>query len=404
MRMRNVLAAVLVSVAALAARAESVDVDGVTLGAMTERADAVVVAEAAEAPADGRAWRLRVVEVLRGALDGPDVDVDVRAGAYAHHRPAPLPLRAGRPYLLFLEARTGRGGVFTPLELPWAARDTTDAGVAALLDYTRRYASAFRLDGTLERPRDLVQLLVESLGARASGVPACAGRDLLRHAELVPLLTDAQRRAVDAAVAAPRKADADLAAILDAAGVAGTPACEPALVARLLDPATRHLRMNVTAALRRHARPETVGLLASKLDGADPAQRADLVNALGRLDRAETAPFLLDALSDAESPVRVEAAHSTGLLARAVRAPKPGVDVEAPREKLTAAEAPLLAALAAAKSETEQRALAWALAQIDTQEAWTGLKRLRDEAKDARVRELCAYYLLHPRVELILER
>jgi hypothetical protein len=43
------------------------------------------------------------------------------------------------------------------------------------------------------------------------------------------------------------------------------------------------------------------------------------------------------------------------------------------------------------------------MAQIDTDEAWTALKALRDESADARVRELAAQVLLRPRVELILE-
>lgn len=403
MKMRKVLAAFVVAAAAFAARAESVDADSVTLGAMAERADVVVVARApdAEAPAGaGRGTPFEITERLRESKPVAGLRV-VFPSSLAAGPPKTIVL-PGRSYLLFL--RSLGGGEFEPVALPWGMRDTSEADVAPLVEYTRRYAASLAADGSVAKPADLVALLVESLASRSSGVPTCAGRDLVRHAELVASMADSQRLAVDAALAGPRKADADLAAIIDAAGVAGTSASDAALVARLLDPAARGLRMNVSAALRRHARVEVVGLLASKLDGATAAQRADLVHALGRLDRPEAGPFLVKALADPEADVRVEAAHSTGLLARAVRAPKEGADAEAPREKLTAAMAPLLAALAASKGETEQRAFVWALAQIDTQEAWAEMKKLRDEAKDARVRELCAFYLLHPRVELILER
>ena len=105
----------------------------------------------------------------------------------------------------------------------------------------------------------------------------------------------------------------------------------------------------------------------------------------------------------AEPDVRVEAAHSLGLLARVVRAPRPGADPEAPREKLGDALNPLTAAVAVARTEHEKRALVWALAQIDVADSWAALRALRDEAADARVREIAAQYLSHPRVELILE-
>jgi HEAT repeat protein len=272
-----------------------------------------------------------------------------------------------------------------------------------LVEYARRYAATLTKDGAVANAPDLAALLVESLSSRASGVPACAGLDLVRHEELVAALTPAQREAVDAAVAVPRKADLDLAAVVDAAGVAGTNASDATLVARLLESSTRALRLNLTAAMRRHARPELVVLLASKLADATPQQRADLVNAMGRLDRREAAPHLAKALDDAEKDVRVEAAHSLGLLARAVRAPAEGTDAEAPRDKLAAALAPLVTAAGAAKTEHEKRAACWAIAQIDTAESWAALKKLRDEAADPRVREIAGQYALRPRVELILE-
>jgi len=390
--------AVLVAVLATAAQAESVDVDSVSVGAMLERSDVVVVADASAAAAaadDGRTWTFRVTESLRPGAAPVEVRVVLRGSDAA------ATVRPGASHLLFLTAATG--GAYRPTAVPWGVRDATAGDVKPLVDYARRYAAALGPDAAVAKPADLAALLVESLASPASGVPACAGRDLVRHQELVEKLTPAQRQAVDAALARPRKGDLDLAGIIDAAGVAGTAASDEVLVARLVDPATRHLRLNVASALRRHARPELVDVLALRLVGATDDQRADLVNALGRLDLRAASPHLVKALRDASPAVRVEAAHSLGLLARVVRAPKPGVDVEAPRDKLDDALKPLTDAVAAAKTEREKKSTLWALAQIDTADAWTALKALRDEAADGRVRELAGYFVLHPRVELILE-
>jgi hypothetical protein len=399
---RLLLAAATLAALAVSAPAESVDVDSVTLGSMTERCDLVVVADAASFTTDAggaRTWTFRVVEALRPTTAAGEIRVELPGGPRA--AASADAVRSGAPHLLFLVASTG--GAYRPIALPWGVRDAGDGAARPFVDYARRYAAALGPDGAVAAPSELLALLVESLASAAGGIPASAGRDLLRRQDLVPRMTPAQRQAVDAALARPRKGDLDLAGIVDAAGVAGTAASDELLVARLLDPATRHLRLNVTAALRRHARPELVALLAAPRPDATPVQRADVVNALGRLELRDAAPHLVAALSDESSSVRVEAAHSLGLLARAVRAPKPGVDPEAPREKLDDALRPLTEALAAAKSASEKKAALWAMAQIDTDEAWTALKALRDESADARVRELAGEVLLRPRVELILE-
>jgi hypothetical protein len=388
--------AVLLALAAASASAESVDVDSVTIGAMLERSDVVVVADAAAAvAADGRTWTFRVTETLRASEPPGEVRVVLRGSD------ASAAVRPGASHLLFLTAATG--GAYRPTAVPWGVRDAADGAVKPLVEYARRYAAALGPDAAVAKPADLAALLVESLASPSSGVPACAGRDLVRHQELVEKMTPAQRQAVDAALARPRKGDLDLASIIDAAGVAGTSASDEVLVARLVDPSTRHLRLNVTAALHRHARPELVDVLARRLVDATDDQRADVVNALGRLDLRAASPHLVAALRDASSAVRVEAAHSLGLLARVVRELKPGVDVEAPRDKLDEALKPLVDAVAAAKTEREKKSELWALAQIDTPDAWTALKTMRDESTDGRVRELAAQYVLRPRVELILE-
>jgi hypothetical protein len=401
MRTRRLLCALALVAAAAVADAGSADLDAITLGAMAERAQVVALADAvsSEPAKDGSpVWTFRVAEAFRAPQGATTVRVTMTGGPAS---PFASAVKPGASHLVFL--RTRSDGAYEPLELPWGLRDATAPDIAALVDYTRRYVRALAADGTVARPGELAALLVESLGSAASGVPFSAGRDLVRHEEIVSALTPAQRAAIDAALARPRKADQDLAAVIDAAGVAGTTASDDTLVARLLDPQTRTLRLNVTAALRRHTRPELVALLAKQLSAADARQRADLVNALGRLEQRAAEPHLTKALEDTESSVRVEAAHSLGLLARAVRAPRAGVDPEEPREKLATALAPLTRAVAAAKTDPERRALCWALAQLDTQEAWSALRDLREKAIDARTRELAAWSLLHPRVELILE-
>jgi hypothetical protein len=388
--------------AAFAARADSVETSSITLGAMAERADLVVVADAAPEPVtkDGRVvWTFHVSESLREPKAAPDLRVVLAATAAG--KTPDVVVQPGVSHLLFL--RSLGGGDFEPVAVPWGLRNATDAEVRPLVDYTRRYAAALSGGGAVAKPADLAALLVESLASRSSGVPFCAGLDLVRHEEIVAALTPDQRETIDLALARSRKGDMDLASIIDAAGVAGTGASDALFVARLLDPATRHLRLNLTAALHRHAKPSLVTKLADKFADATPQQRADLVNALGRLDLRDAEPHLLKALADTEPDVRAEAAHSLGLLARAVRAPKDGGDVEAPREKLSDALDPLVAAVAAAKTEHEKKSLCWSIAQIDTADAWAALRKLRDEAEDPRVRELAGNYVLHPRVDLILE-
>ncbi len=392
---------VVVAAAALAARGESVDLDSITLGAMTERADLVVVADATAATTTGdvQTWTFHVTEALRAAAARVDVRVVLPAGPRAGS--AANAVRPGASHLLFLVSASD--GAYRPIAVPWGLRDATDGAVRPMIDYARRYAAALGPDGAVAHPVDLLALLVESVASPSAGIPACAGRDLVRHQELAEKLTPAERQTVDAALARPRKGDLDLAGIIDAAGVAGTSASDELLVARLVDPATRNLRLNATAALHRHAGPALVLLLAARLVGATPQQRADLVNALGRLELREASPQLTASLRDDATDVRVEAAHSLGLLARAVRAPRPGADVEAPRPKLDEALRPLLAAVDAAKTDAEKKSALWALAQLDTADAWSALKRLRDESPDERVRSVAAQYVLHPRVELILE-
>ena len=378
-----------------AARAGSVETDAITVGSLTEHADLAaivrVVGEETAAAGDTPVWRVVVEELLRGPETDGEIAVLIPAGR--------APVAKGGRFLAFL--RRTEGG-WMPEALPWAFRTVAEQGIPALAWYARGYAACLGADGRVVRTEALAEHLVAALGSTSSGVPFCAGRDLLRHDDVVAALTADQRGRVTDALRGSRKPDDDFASIVLAAGPCGGPGTDELLVARLLDPSLRTQRLSLTTALRRRASPSLAKLLASQLAGADAAQRADVANALGRLDLADAAPALLTLVRDEDRAVRIEAAHGLGLLARAVRAPRPGADPDAPRPKLDAALAPLVAVVGVATTENERRAALWAIAQIDTPTAWDALRGIAKDHADPRVREIAADVLAHPRTALLL--
>lgn len=395
--LRRLAAAVLCTAAAIVsvARAESVDADTVTAGALTERADAVVVAEVVGTPERADAaetWTFRVTDSIRGGEAGASLRVTVPSGR--------APVAAGGRFLAFLR-RTGSG--WEPLELPWSVRATAEPVVPALADHVRAYARCLDGSGRVSDPAALAKLLVDGIGSSVSGLPSSAGRDLVRHEELAPHVTAQMRAGILAALASSRRPDNDRAAIVSAAGVYPGDGADGALVSVLRDPESRNLRRHVTGALRRIATPRVVALLAESIEKADAALRADLANALGRLDLREAEAPLLRLLADDDASVRFEAAHGLGLLARAVRAPRAGEDPAAERPKLSTALAPLVTALGRATDDAAKRAALWAIAQIDVQDAWAELRRQSESAADLRVREIAKQVLARPRTALLPE-
>lgn len=398
------------------ARAETQEIDAITIGAMTESATIVAVVGAAEAipsSVEGvRSFRFRVEESIRGSERDAVIRVDLpESAAVAASAP-------GGRFLVFLRASAGgsasgggAGGiaVLAPVSVPYGFRPLAESGVKPLADYARAFAACLSASGEVAEKAAFVELLVGGLESSASGVPFCAGRDLVRHAEVWPLLTPQQRDRVAAAVATQRKADDDLAAIVLAAGRVGGPAADATLVARLLDPSSRNLRRHVVEALSNRASPDLAATLAARIDAfpgdSGAPRRADLANALGRLGLRATETPLLRLLADTAPEVRLEAAHSLGLFARDVRAPveaAPGA-AEAPRPKLDTSLAPIVAAFDRATAEAERRALLWAVAQIDVADAWAFLRRTAKEHPEPRVRDLAQQYLDRPRVGLLLE-
>ncbi len=391
------------------ARAETQEIDAITIGSMTESATIVAVVGAAEAlpsSVEGvRSFRFRVEETIRGGERDSVIRVDLpESAALAASAP-------GGRFLAFLRAAAGEA--FVPVSAPYGFRPLAESGVKPLADYARAFAACLSATGEVAEKPAFAELLVGGIESSASGVPFCAGRDLLRHAEIWPVLTPQQRERVAAAVATPRKADDDLAAIVLAAGRVGGPGADATLVARLLDPASRNLRRHVVEALSNRASPDLAATLSARIEAfpgeSGAPRRADIANALGRLGLRGAETPLVRLLGDASPEVRLEAAHSLGLLARDVRAPAdatPGA-AEAPRQKLDTALAPIVAAFDAvtdrASAEAERRALLWAVAQIDVAEAWAFLRRTAKEHPVPRVRDIAQQYLDRPRVGLLLE-
>lgn len=380
------------------ALAETNEIDAVTLGALSETAGAVVVATVTDAATvagnESPVWSLRVDEAILGATKDAVLRVRVAPGR--------APVAKGGRFLAFL--RPEGDGAWTPLALPWSLRATAEDGTAELIAYVRGYVACLGADRRIARPEELAAFLVASLASDAGGVPFCAGRDLVRHAdELRAAVTADQRDRVTAALAKPRKPDQDLVSIVLASGPFGGAGADDALIARLLDPRTRPLRRHIVRSMAVRASAGLAAKLAARVSGADPAQRADIANAIGRLDQPEAATTLLALLRDDVPAVRVESAHGLGLLARAIREPQPDVDPDAPRPKLRTALAPLLAAVAAGTTENERRATTWALGQIDVPEAWEALRGLTTGSPDLRVRELAQRVLDRPRSALLLE-
>lgn len=378
------------------ARAGSAETDAITVGSLAERAELVavirIVGPDATPGAGADAWRAAVEERLRGPAADAEIVVRVAAGR--------APVARGGRFLAFLRRADD---AWTPESLPWGFRLVAEDGVPALVDYARGYAACLDDVGRVAAHDALAEHLVSGLGSASGGVPFCAGRDLLRHDELHPLVTPRQRDRVTDALRTSRKPDADFASIVLAAGACGGPGTDDLLVERLLDASLRSQRRNVVAALRRRATPALAKLLSSKVGSADAVQRADLANALGRLDLADAAPALLGLVRDDDRTVRIEAAHGLGLLARAIRAPRAGDDPEAARPRLDAALAPLVALAESAPTENERRAALWAVAQIDVQDAWAALRRIAKEHAAPRVRELAQRFLEQPRTSLLLD-
>jgi hypothetical protein len=408
MRRTTLLPLLLLALCALlpssVARAESRETDAITLGWMTEHSDLVAVL----APtSDGDARDVRRVEsIVRGSLA---VVGDVVALVARDDDALP----AGRT-LAFL---VRRDATWVPVSGGHALKGIPDDGTeSALLAHTRSYASFLDDEGRVARGDAQHAFLLRELASPESGLPFSAGRDLVRHRELLTSVTTDERHAATAPLMIDRKADQDLASLVRVAGVMGDERATARLVSILLAPTTRTLRTHLSWALVQRASlpdADVIDRLDAALGEASPAQREDVCVALGALCEAGTpdapraeAP-LTTLLRDPARPVRAVAAHGLGLLARAVRrAPAPGeAEPQGGRAHLSNALEPLRRTVVDADTSNERRAALWAIAQIDTAEAWAQLDAFaNDAAADDDVRAMATQYRRAPRTALVLER
>ncbi len=391
----------LLSLAALAAlscvrvaSAEVYPAETLAFGYLVEHADAVVVATPIDDRSEGDRgvhWiTLEVEESIRGPL-----------------------VRMERVTLLFQDLGAG---------LPYALRERHLAFLRALPateGQPRRWAL---LSGELGiRPvpasgpvarfpglcRDIAEVLDDAAGYRAllvrgiededPGMAWSAATDLVRHAEMHAALTpDEQTRIVSAFERQPIGKETKKALAL-AAGATLHPSAAPALVASLLLPRAREIRIEVGEALRRLGSPHAVALLVQALEQAESEQAVNLLNALGTMApaAAPAAEAARGRVLDPVRAVRIEAAHALGLVVREQHRANPSVRLRGREDLLTA--------LAKAGTGNEQLAVVWALAQFDEPAAYEALETLAASDERPLVRQAAERYLANPRLSLVLE-
>jgi hypothetical protein len=399
-RAAALLAAGLLAAAALPARAETRDPRTVTLGWMTEHADAVVLGRAAEERVlDDRGLRREldfvVDESLRGAATAGTTAVIVHEGLGE----AP-PWKAGAVHLAFLKAVTVPAGTPARWSLVSGAFSLkpipAEGPEARFPAEVRALAACLGADGSVAKPEALRDRFLAGMGEEDPGLAWSAAVDFVRHEPLHGTLTPEHRARVLAAFRRQPFGKQAKPALALAVAATRDPAAARTLVEGLDDPRARPARVEIAEALRQLADPGTAKLLVSRLPEAGPAKRADLLRVLGLAGAVDGAPAARERLADPVAEVRVEAAQAVGLLARAAREREPGSSVpgRAELEKVVAPEA---------AGANELRAALWALAQLDDAEAWAALRRLAAEDARESVRRDAERYLKRPRQSLILE-
>jgi len=382
------------------ALAETHDPRTITLGWMTENADAVVLGRAAEERLlDARGARreldLLVDEGLRGPVAAGTTVVIVHDG-----RGEDAPWKAGAVHLAFLRSvpvPPGAPARWAPVSGAFAVRAIPAEGPEARFPAEARVLASF-LDGEgrVAKPDALREHLVAGMEDEDPGFAWCAATDFVRQEFLHAGLTAEQGARILSAFRRLPVGKATKEALALAVSCTRDPAAARTLVEALDDPRARLVRVAVGEALRRTASPGTATLVAAGLAEAAPAKRADLLRVLGLAGALDGAPVARERLADASPEVRTEAAQALGLLARAAREKDPGAR-PAGRAELERVVS------AAAAAPNEARAALWALAQLDDPEAWAVLRRLAAEDPREDVRKHAERFLRSPRQALILE-
>jgi HEAT repeat protein len=375
---------------ATAVGAESYAPHTITLGYLTEHAEAAVTVTAGTESALGEdRWRVAftIGDVLRGDVEGATLEIERRASEEAYP--------VGTKYLAFLRRveRDDWTG-WRPLTRTFGMRPLPEAGPET------RFPGIVRdLASTLGEGRDvrdrvrLRALLVQGMADLDAGIAWSSAMDFVRHTELHEGLSAEQRATILGAYRRQPIGKMTKRALAYAVAETRDPKAGDLLLESLQDPRARLIRGAVAEALRRLADPSVPGKVVEQLKGADAERRVHLFTVLGRLGAKVGVEAAVAHLDDPAPRVRLVAAHALGLTARAVRADDPRVRVGG-LEKLKAW-------LAAAKTENEIRACLWALAQLDAPEAYDVLRTARDDERDV-VRRYAASYLRFPRQSLLL--
>jgi HEAT repeat protein len=393
-------AAALLALAAAPARAETHDSRTVTLGWMTENADAVVLGRAADervldARGDRRELDLLVDESIRGSVAAGTTVVIV----YEGHGEA-MPWKAAGVHLAFLKAARvppGAPARWLPLSGAFSVKPIPAEGPESRFPAeVRTLASLLDAEGGVAKPDALRDHLVAGMEDGDPGFAWTAAMDFVRHAGLHAGLAREQGARIVAAFRRQPVGKRTKEALALAVACTKDPAAARSLVDALDDPRARLIRVSVAEALRRLGDPGAPKLLLAALADAGPGKRADLLRVLGLIGAVEAAPVARERLADQIPEVRTEAAQALGLMARAAREGDP------------AARLPGRAELEKVASSTEAagneaRAALWALAQLDDQEAWAALRRLAAGDPREDVRRHAERYLRNPRQSLILE-
>ena len=382
----------LVALLALAAAvgAETHDSHTITLGYLTEHADAAVTLTAGTETAIGDdRWRVvfAIGDVLRGQVEGATLEIERRASEEAYP--------VGTKYLAFLrrverEEWTGWRPVTTTFgmrPLPEAGPETRFPGIVGDL------ASTLGEGPEVRDPVRLRALLVQGMADADAGIAWSSAMDFVRHTELHEGLSAEQRATILDGYRRQPIGKMTKRALAYAVAATRDPRAGDLLLESLQGPRARFIRGAVAEALRRLADPSVPGKVVKQLEGADAERLVHLFTVLGRLGAKVGVEAAVAHLDDPAPRVRLVAAHALGLTARVVRADDPTVKVGG-LEKLESW-------LAAAKTENEISACLWALAQLDDPEAYDVLRTARDDEREV-VRRYAASYLRFPRQSLIL--
>jgi HEAT repeat protein len=372
------------------ARAESRAEEDVTPLALVRRSAIVVVARgAANAPeaVAGTVGTLIVEESLRGSARVGD---RLAVASATDREDARVP--EGGRWLAFADPRPdGRwtlvGGGLGMFDLP--AGPAGEATLSLFRTLAPHAAEGRSLEGAsaVAVRTALVQAARTGHDRTRSG----AALDLLREPGLLAGCGETERESLAAAFRETPSSSRARGHLARALGILKHPATGALLAEAVAASDGGLLKRQAGLALKDLDDGAAVRLMAAKLAGANPAVRVAVAGALGWSGRPEARSALESLLADASVPVRFEAIIGLGRLRDADAAPALLVRFRKPDGSTPGPEA----------DTRLRRAVAWALAQCDTGDAWSALRTARDEDPELGYRSFLSDLLANPRREFV---